>query len=90
MLLVGEAWAELGLPRSRLCFPSAEKEEGISSHPLGSALKRQHLGGSHTASNSVAINGESCLKYDHFYIHKEKNSVAFAPIIQTALKCCCI
>lgn len=46
------------------------EEEGISAHPQGSALKRQRPGDSHTASDSVAIQGEPCLEYNNFYIHK--------------------
>lgn len=38
--------------------------------PLGSALKWQHPGDSHTARDSVAINGKPCLEYHHFSIHK--------------------
>lgn len=39
-------------------------------HPLGRALERQHKGDSLTATDSVVINGEPCLEYNHSYSHK--------------------
>lgn len=45
--------------------------EGGNQHPSsGNALYGLHPGDSHTASNSVATNGQPCLEYNHFYIHK--------------------
>lgn len=73
------------LPRRRRRRRRRE-EEGISAHPQGSALKRQHPGDSHTASDSVAIHGEPCLEYNNFYIHKGTKLSGFRSHYPDSLK----